>query len=213
MEARAYGDAARRRSRGVVLHYPVPLCRRRDQQQPTKQVTCSRDRLPVPSLVVKDALYYHNQHHPGAPVKDNVQVLLQSRRQNAGRHPDAAGGFASTITIREGRRAFVGEDRHCAHPMTYYEREDRNASTSSSAQPFHFGEWRTTLRIRVRDHAPQSQIAAWREVTGRLAAPGQMFGRRISGRRRPPGRAFNVPVAADCSADAEVPRPSVLTWY
>ena len=101
-----------------------------DQQQPDQagQLLAGTDVPVVKRYVVEGQnYYYHNQMHPGSPVKDLVQVYYQFRNEEkAGLGlPMPAGVLRVYQQDSKGGLQFVGEDR-IAHA------EGRNAERQIS---------------------------------------------------------------------------------
>ena len=106
--------------------------------------------------------YYHNHQHPGSPIKDLVQVYYQFKNEakSGPRHPDAGRRAARLSAGLEGRRAVRRRRPHHAHAEGRdAERQDRQrVRRGVRAQADRLPEDRDQrLRVRVRDHAAQSQ--------------------------------------------------------
>jgi hypothetical protein len=71
--------------------------------------------------------YYHNQQHPGSPIKDSVQVYYQFKNEEKAASAADAGGRAARLSAGlEGRRAVRRRRPHHAHAEGRdAERQDR----------------------------------------------------------------------------------------
>ena len=134
----------------------------------TKQVSMlAGTGVPVQKRFVVDGqdFYYHNQQHPGAPIKDVVQVYYQFRNEEkAGLGmPMPAGTVRVYQADSKGGVQFAGEDRidHTPKDETLKLQDRQRVRRRLRAQPDRFPEdCEQRLRVRVRDHAAQPQSHA-----------------------------------------------------
>ena len=107
--------------------------RRSTTARPSRSACSARPAFPVQKRYVVDgqAFYYRNAQHPGAPIKDVVQVFYQFKNEENGgpRHADAGGHGARLPGRLEGRRAVRRRGPHRPHA------EGRRRSISRSATP------------------------------------------------------------------------------
>ena len=186
----------------------------------TKQVSMlSGTGVPVQKRFIVDgqAAYYHNQQHPGAPIKDVVQVYYQFKNEREGRAGDAdACGHRAGVSGRlEGRRAVCRRGPHQSHT------EGRNAEAEDRecvrrrlrTEPDRFPEdCQQRLRVRVPDHAAQSQGNAdhggGQRADRRQLAYGPVVAHRDEDRGL--GRAVQRPGRGGWDGDGEVPGAGYL---
>ena len=106
--------------------------------------------------------YYRNEMHPGSPIKDSVQVYYQFRNEEkAGLGlPMPAGVLRVYQQDSKGGVQFVGEDRimHTPKDETLNVKIGNAFDVICERKQTDFHEDRDQrLRVRIRDHAPQSQ--------------------------------------------------------
>ena len=131
----------------------------------TKQVSMlGATAFPVQKRYVVDgqAFYYRNAQHPGAPIKDVVQVYYQFKNdEKAGLGmPMPAGTVRVYQADSKGGVQFVGEDRidHTPKDEAHQPQDRQRVRRRVRAQADRLPEdRRQRLRGRVRDHAAQPQ--------------------------------------------------------
>ena len=161
----------------------------------TKQVSMLEGTgVPVQKRYVVEgqSYYYQNAQHPGAPIKDVVQVYYQfknEQRRPASGMPMPAGTVRVYQEDSKGGMQFVGEDRidHTPKDETLNLKIGNAFDVVCERKQVDFEKIASQrLRVRVRDHAAQPQGRA-RDRGGeraRSAARGGWCAPRTSGRRR-----------------------------
>ena len=163
----------------------------------TKQVSMLNGTgVPVQKRFVVDGqdFYYHNQQHPGAPIKDVVQVYYQFKNDEKSGlgMPMPAGTVRVYQADSKGGVQLAGEDRigHTPKDETSSSRSATPSTSSASA----IRSTSRRSRATSTSSSTRSRCATTRrsrspsKSTSRSAAPGGWCGRRTPGRRPPRGR-------------------------
>ena len=189
----------------------------------TKQVSMlDGTGVPVQKRFVVDgqAFYYHNQQHPGAPIKDVVQVYYQFRNdEKAGLGmPMPAGTVRVYQADSKGGVHLAGEDRigHTPKDETLKLKIGNAFDVVCERNQTRLPEdCQQRLRVRVRDHAAQPQGDSdhrrSQRADRRHLEDGAAVARLDEDRRM--GGAVQRARGAGWSGDPEVPRPRYVLSF
>ena len=164
------GRAACRRKRSRITTSTRSARKTTVNNSETKQVSMlGATAFPVQKRYVVDgqAFYYHNAQHPGAPIKDVVQVYYQFKNEEKSGlgMPMPAGTVRVYQSDSKGGVAVRRRGSHRSHAERRgHQSQDRQrVRRRLRAQADGFPEDRERrVRRRVRDHGPQSQGRAGR---------------------------------------------------